>query len=142
MAKPYLGIWVDHREAYLIWADENGEVEVQHAEAEYPEAGQKGDRAVAGRGGAFGALAPHAHLEEKQHREARRFYDRIYRATRKAQYVYIFGPGKARNELRKRLQEHKDFAGEVKGVEGAEKTSQAQMAARVRSFFGLPRSPA
>ena len=140
MAKPYLGIWLDHREAYLIWADASGEVEVQHAEAEYPEAGLKGDRAVSGRGGAFGALAPHVHLEEKQHREAKRFYDKIFRAVRRAQDVYIFGPGKARDELGKRLKEHKDFTGNIRAVEGAEKMTRAQMAARVRGFFSLPRS--
>jgi hypothetical protein len=138
MAKPYLGIWLDHREAYLIWLDENGEADVQHAEADYPEEGQKADRAIGGRAGAYGAVAPHAHLEEKQHREAKRFHDKLFRAVRTAERVYIFGPGKAREELAKRLREHKDFTGHIRAVESAEKMTHAQMAARVRSFFGVP----
>ncbi len=137
MARPYLGVWIDHREAYLIWLDENGEADVQHAEAEYPEEGQRTSRAVAGRGGAYGAVAPHAHLEEKQHREARRFYDKIFRAIRPAERVLIFGPGKARDELAKRLREHKDFTGRILSVESAEKMTHAQMTARARDFFGL-----
>jgi len=140
MAKPYLGVWIDHREAYLIWLDESGEADVQHAEAEYPEEGQRAGRAIAGRGGAYGAVAPHMHLEEKQRREAKRFYDKLFRAMRTAERVYIFGPGKAREELSKRLREHKDFTGHVLAVEGAEKMTHAQMAARVRSFFGLRRA--
>jgi hypothetical protein len=139
MARPYLGIWLDHREAYLIWVDENGEADVQHAEADYPEEGEKPGRAIAGRAGAYGAVAPHVHLEEKQRREAKRFYDKLFRAVRRAERIYIFGPGKAREELAKRLQEHKDFAGHIRAVESGEKMTHAQMAARVRDFFGVPR---
>jgi len=140
MLKPYLGVWVDHREVYLIWADEDGRTELRHADAHYPEKAKKSYQATSG-GGAFGGVAPHATLAEKQKREARRFYERVFKAIRNAENVYIFGPGQARKELLRRLQEHKDFNGRVRGVEGAERMSEAQMAARVRRFFGLPDVP-
>lgn len=140
MTKPYLGIWVDHREAYFIWVDEKGEAELQHAAAEYPEARERTGRAMSGRTGVYGGVAPHASVREKQQREARRFYETIFRAIRGAQKVYIFGPGQAKRELRKRLGQHKGFTGEIVAVESAQKMTEATMTAEVRQFFGFPRS--
>ncbi|MHC4479932.1 MAG: hypothetical protein ACYS8K_03110 [Planctomycetota bacterium] len=138
MRSPYLGVWLDHREAYLLWVSEDGQAELQHARADYPEKAERVERAMSGRQGVYGGLAPHAELHEKQRRAAVQFYEKIFRAIRKAENVYIFGPGQARKELHKRLREHKDFNGHIRAVESAEKMSEPQMAARVRSFFDLP----
>ena len=139
MRKPYLGIWLDHKQAHLIWLDEDGESDLQHAQADYAEGREKTDRAASGRTGVYGGVAPHANVEDKRRRQARQFYEKIFRAVRRAENVYIFGPGQAKRELLKRLQRHKDFDGRIQAVESAEKMTQAQMAARVRKFFGLPR---
>ena len=143
MPKPYLGVWLDHRQAYLIWLDGNGECEVEYREGHYPQDGEKPGRAVAGRAGAYGGVAPHVHLEEKRHREAKLFYEEIFRFVRsKAKHVYIFGPGQARAELHRRLTAHKDFEGRVHAVESAGRMTRAQMVARVRRFFKVPRPAA
>jgi hypothetical protein len=141
MAKPYLGVWVDHREAYLVWADDGGRAELQHADSEYPERQQKEHLSIGGAGGSFGGVPPHADLGAKQRREARRFHERLVPAIRHADVVYIFGPGQAKKELHRQLAEHKDFAGSIHGVESAERMSEAQLVAHVRAVFGLPRSP-
>lgn len=140
MLKPYLGVWIDHREAYLIWADEEGNTEVQHAAADYPERAKRRHQATSA-GGVYGGVAPHASLAEKQKREAKRFQERIFKAIRTADNVLVFGPGQAKKELVARLEEHKDFNGRVRGVESAERMSEGQMAARVREFFELPSGP-
>ncbi len=140
MRKPYLGIWLDHTEAYLIWADEEGDVKLQHKEAERLERGRKGGRTISGGTGVYGGLPPHADMGEKRRREAERLYRRIFSAARGATRLYIFGPGQAKKELAKRLREHKDFGGEIGAVASAGKMTQAQMVARVKDFFGLLRS--
>ncbi len=142
MTKPYLGVWVDHKQAFLLWMDEQGEADVQHTEADYPERGEKSDRVQAGAGTVYGGMAPHAHVEQKRQQQSKKFYDTLFRAIRKAPEVYIFGPGQAKKELQKRLKEHKDFNGRIRAVESAKKMSEAQMAAKVRGFFGLPRTAA
>lgn len=142
MGKPYLGIWLDHREVFLIWASDDGVVDTQHTTADYPERVEKGGLARSGGVGVYGGVAPHSDPSDKQHKLARHFYDRIYKAARKAQAVFIFGPGLAKQELRKRLGEHRDFNGRIQAVESAERMTEPQMAARVREFFSLPRSAA
>ncbi|MHC5033899.1 MAG: hypothetical protein ACYTFZ_02535 [Planctomycetota bacterium] len=138
MRKPYVGIWLDHRQAYLIWVDKDGRTDCRRVQTAYRETEEKGGRVVSGAAGVYGGLAPHVHLEEKRQREAKRFYDRICKAIRNAEEVFIFGPGQAKRELRRRLEEHKAFDGRVRAVKGAEKMTERQMTARVREFFGLP----
>ena len=133
---------MDHRRAYLVWTDEDGAVDLWRTEAEYHERREKPGRMVAGPTGVHGALAAHVNQEQKRRREARRFYEGIIRAIRGAKKVYIFGPGQAKKELEKALARHKNFGGRVLGVESAEKMTAAQMAARVKKFFTVPRSAA
>ena len=140
MKKPYLGVWLDHAQAYLIWMDEQGQAEVQHVQAEPLGGGEKANQVVPGGIGVYGAVAPHATLADKRQQQARRLYDRVIRAMLSADKVYVFGPGLARKELKKRLEQHKDFAGQLVAIQSADKMSEAQMAAQVRTFFDLPRS--
>jgi hypothetical protein len=140
MSKPYLGIWVDHRDAYLIWADEDGQIQLQHAPVEGPPVDGRSDLTVAGGAGVYGAVPHHARPEDKQRRLSDRLYERIFKVVREAEDVYIFGPGQAKKELKKALQEHKDFPGQIVGIEAADKMSEPQMAAQVRKFFGLPKA--
>ncbi len=140
MSKPYLGIWVDHRDAYLIWADEEGEVETQHAQAEYEERKRRSGGVVAGRTGVHGGVPPHADIGDKRRQQTRRFYEDLFRDVHKAHRVYLFGPGQAKRELAKALEGHKDFVGALAGVESAEKMTGPQMVAQVREFFGLPKA--
>ena len=140
MRKPYVGIWVDHTQAHLIWIDEQGEAEVRYTQVESSRGGEKGDRALSGRTGVYGGVAPHAAAEDKRREKSKRLYEKIIKAMSGARRIYIFGPGQARKELHKRLRQPKDITGEVAGVAGAEKMSEAQMIARVKAFFDLPRS--
>jgi hypothetical protein len=142
MTKPYLGVWLDHREVFLIWVSEDGEVGTEHATMDYSGNGEKSGLAKSAGSGVYGGLAPHADPTQKRHRQYRKFYDRIYRAARQADAVYIFGPGQAKQELEKFLAGHKDFNGRIRAVESAERMSEPQMVARVRQFFHIERTAA
>jgi hypothetical protein len=138
MTKPYLGIWLDHREAYLVWADGDGETEVQHTEIESPKRGKETGRTISGRMGVYGGLPPHANPDEKLHQLARQLYEKLCRAVRTAEDVYIFGPGQAKKELLKALRDQKGFGGRVRELESAQKMPESQIVARVREVFELP----
>ena len=142
MDKPYLGIWLDHRDAYLVWADEQGEVEVQHTQGEYEERRKRAGGAVAGRTGVYGGVPPHANIVDKRRRQSKRFYEGLHRDVQRAKRVYLFGPGQAKRELAKTLKGHGDLGDRVAGVGSAEKMTGPQMVAQVKSFFGLPRKVA
>ena len=138
MTKPYLGIWLDHRDAYLVWADGDGETEVQHTSIESSGRSTESGRTMSGRVGVYGGLPPHADPEEKRHQLAKQLFEKICRAMRTAEDVYVFGPGQAKKELLKALSDHKEFNGRVRAPESAQKMSEQQMVARVREVFELP----
>jgi len=141
-AKPFVGIWLDHREAYLCWADEQGEMDTQRVESEYQEEGEPADRASPGGVGVSGAGVPHASVERRRKEQLNHYYKRLVRALRAAREVYLFGPGQAKRELARAIEQHKDLSSSLKGVESAQTMTRRQMAARVRGFFKLPRGPA
>ena len=138
MTKPYLGIWLDHREAFLVWAGEDGDAEVQHTRIGPPKRGRRTGRTITGRTGVYGGLPPHSDPDEKRQRLARQLYEKVCRAARTAEDVYVFGPGQAKKELLKALKEHKEFTGRVRDPESAQRMSEPQMVAHVREVFGLP----
>ena len=125
--KTHAGIWIDHRQAFIVSVGEDGEESKRiesgvekhvrysgHAEAESGKADNQRDRQFA------------THLE--------RYYDDVITHIGDTESILIFGPGEAKGEFEKRLA-HKGLAGHVVGVETADKMTDHQVAAKVRLHF-------
>ena len=67
------------------------------------------------------------------------YYDAVIAAVRNADSILIFGPGKAKGELKKRLVKHK-LGGRVAAVETVDKMTDRQIAAKVREYFSASAS--
>jgi len=140
-SKPLVGVWVDHRRALMLWADEQGNMEVEEIESEYQEEGEPSDNVGLGATNGGGGAVPHANLEARRREQLKHYYKKLDQALRSAREVYLFGPGQAKKELANYVQNDKGFRARLKGVEAADKKmTRAQMAARVREFFQLPRN--
>ena len=63
--------------------------------------------------------------------------DAVVGALRDAESFIIFGPGKARGELKKRLVKRK-LGRRIVATEAADKMTDRQIAARVREYFSVP----
>jgi len=50
--------------------------------------------------------------------------------------LYIFGPGSAKNELRREIEKVKPLRKRIVAVETTDKMTDRQIAAAVRSYFG------
>jgi hypothetical protein len=61
----------------------------------------------------------------------RGYYDRVVSMLRNADSIWIFGPGEAKDELKKRL-EHEELGGRIVSVETVDKMTDRQIAAKVR----------
>jgi hypothetical protein len=62
------------------------------------------------------------------------YYDAVIASIRNAESILIFGPGKAKDELKKRL--GKNNLGErVVGIETVDRMTERQIAAKVRQYF-------
>jgi hypothetical protein len=123
------GIWIDHKDAYVVFVGEGAEESKRfasgmekhvrfsgHAAAQEGSADDQRDRQFA------------AHLGK--------YYDEVIAHVRDAQSILIFGPGEAKGELEKRLAS-KGLGERIVGVETVDKMTDHQIAAKVREHFSL-----
>ena len=115
------GLWIDHRKAVIVFVEGKEEAiklinsndEKQHHQSGVP-ADDTGQRELTG------------HLKI--------YYDEVVSCIREAESILIFGPGEAKGELKKRL-EKDNLGGHIVGIEPADKMTDPQIVAKVRSHF-------
>jgi hypothetical protein len=127
------GIWIDHRKAVIVTLLASGEqVDTICSNVEkHPE--RAGDSPLMGR---FEARQVPA--DDKQQRaltgHLNAFYDTIIDRIATADTMFIFGPGEAKGELKRRL-EHWHLGSRVSSLETADKLTDGQISAKVRQHF-------
>ena len=134
------GIWIDHKKAIIVIRSEQGENIQQiesgvgkhvryhgasHPKSLYSAQYQQGDD----------------QLDNKFNEKLNKFYGRVIDHIRMADSVLILGPGEAKTELEKRLA-HEKVKVQIIGIEAADKMTDRQIAAKVRSRFQESRSRA
>lgn len=126
-----VGLWIDHKQAYLIW-NEEGKVEVIASRIE-PLAHYSGGTQLGGK------------LNQKADSETRRsdrfrlqikkYYQQVMTALKDASSIFIMGPGEAKIEFQKAIQKSKDLQKRLLKVETTDKMTKNQMIAYVREFY-------
>jgi hypothetical protein len=140
--KKYVGIWLDHKEAFVVslentqhFAEGNQET-IKHIESNM-------ERRVRLSGGSRSRKTPYgpqeisvdSKQEDRIKGQLRKYYQQIIRQASDAERILIFGPGEAKIELKKEIEKSKGLAGKIKKIETADKMSQKQIAAKVKTFF-------
>jgi hypothetical protein len=131
-----IGIWIDHRKAVMVSERPEGEdVETIFSNVE-KHLERSGDSPLKG---PYEALQVPA--DDKRQRAFTQhlngYYDALIAKAAAAPVLFIFGPGEAKEELKRRL-EHKNLGSRVVGIETADKLTDRQIAAKVREFFRMP----
>lgn len=132
------GLWIDHQKATIVYLDGKEEstrsVESQ-VEPRIRVTG--GSRSVTPYGPQESAAE--RKREERRKHQLEAYFTQVIDAVRHCEELYIFGPGAAKGELKKRMERLKDLKVRVAAVEPADKMSPQQIAAKVRAFFGQQR---
>lgn len=131
--KTKIGLWIDHRKAIIVAIsdkDEKLKVIESNVEKQFrrisdaPMKGHHEGRAV--------------HPEDTQERSyighLDIYYKEIIAYIRNAESILIFGPGEAKNELKKHL-EQSNLGEHIKSVETADKMTDNQIVAKVKHYF-------
>ena len=120
-----LGIWIDHKEAFIVFADT--------MELHRTRSGIEKHVRYSGEGAGHGNTAEDAHDRQfAVHLE--RYYDEVIAKAHDAESIFIFGPGEAKGELRKRI-EAKGLGKKVVGFETVDKMTEHQIAAKVQQHY-------
>lgn len=127
------GLWIDHRQAIIVLLTGSGEeIRTLMSKVE-KQLRRTGDRPLEGN------FDPqHVQSDDRQLRsykaDLNSFYDEVIAAVRDAKSLFIFGPGVAKEELKKRLDEN-GLGDHIAGIETVDLMTTPQIAAKVRRYF-------
>ena len=128
-----VGIWIDHRKAITVAITDKGEetgLVISKAEKQLRRSGDSPLK------GSYEPLqVPESDSRQKMltgHLNI--YYDAVIASIREAGSLLIFGPGDAKDELKKRLKRNK-LGGRIVGMETVDKMTDRQIAAKVRKYF-------
>ena len=128
-----VGLWIDHREAVVTTiTDKEEEVELIISKVE-KQLRRSGDSPLKG---SYESLqVPATDSRQKAFTgHLNIYYDAVIAAIRNAESILIFGPGEAKEELKKRLEKN-NLGERIAGVETVDKMTNHQIGAKVRKYF-------
>lgn len=131
--KTNAGLWIDHRKAVIVSVSEKGEAtRVIESKAEKQPGRFDGVRSTT------------PYEAQKVQSDGRQdikftdklnvFYDEVISVLRDAESIFLFGPGEAKGELKKRLEDDR-LAHLIQAVETVDQMTDRQIAAKVREYF-------
>jgi stalled ribosome rescue protein Dom34 len=130
--KKHAGLWIDHRQAVIVSLLDQGE-EIIRITSDI----EKHVRYS----GASHAQSPTGHADAAEDTRDRRYgdhlnryYDEVISVLQDADSVLILGPGEAKGELQKRLEDRKSNR-HIIALETSDKMTDSQIAAEVRQHF-------
>jgi hypothetical protein len=121
------GLWIDHRRAVIVIVSEEGE-EIKEITSKM----EKHVRFTNGTGSDDGSSEDKRDRQFGNHLNS--YYDKVVAVIRNADSIQIFGPGEAKDELKKRLEHHR-LKEIVLAVETVDKMTDRQIAEKVREHL-------
>jgi len=131
--KTKVGLWIDHRKAIVVAITEKGE-EIKEIISEVEKQPRRsGDSPLKGT-----YESRQVPADDSRQRtftgDLNIYYDEVIAYIRDAESILIFGPGEAKDELKKRLEEN-NLSDRVVGIETVDKMTDHQIAAKIRQHF-------
>jgi len=131
--KTKVGLWIDHRKAFIVAISDKGEEERLVISRLEKQLGRPG--------GVRSSTSFESQLVPADDSRERKFtgllqiyYDAVIACIRHADFIWIFGPGEAKGELKKRLVKN-SLGGRIVGIETVDRMTDHQIAAKVRQHF-------
>ena len=123
------GLWIDHKEAVIVFTATSAD---SAEETKRMESGIEKHVRYSGRAASEGVAEDQR--DRKHATELDQYYDDVIAQLKDATSILIFGPGEAKGEFKKRL-ENKGADERIVGVETTDKMTDNQIAAKVREHY-------
>jgi ribosomal protein S11 len=132
--KTYIGIWIDHRQATIVTL-KNGQKSIDVIKSNV-----KGHFRM--KGGARSStpygpqdIASEKSVDAKYKKHLHQYFQKIAELVKRGDKIMIFGPGEAKNELKREMLRIKTFSKKIVSVEPEDKMTERQIIAKVKNFF-------
>ena len=131
--KTQVGMWIDHREANIVFLSSAGEKTRQIKSNVEKQLRRSGDSSS--NGSYETQMVPASDQRERGYMDhLANYYEEVFLSAHGADTVFIFGPGEAKGELRKQFQK-RHFSERIVGFESANKMTPRQVSEKVRNFY-------
>ena len=131
--KKEIGLWIDHREATIVTLTDDGE-EIKHIISNSGKhirySGSSHSKTPEG----LKEVTSEDQRDRKFGNDLNLFYDEIIASIRDSDSIQIFGPGEAKGELEKRI-EQEGLKAHILAIETMDKMTDHQISAKVREHF-------
>jgi len=124
--KKEVGLWIDHRKAVIVIITDDGE-EIKKITSDM-------EKRVRFSGGTAADGLTEGARDRQLGNHLNSYYDEVLDVVRDANSIQIFGPGEAKGELEKRL-ENAGIKAQILAIETVDKMTDHQIAAKVRERF-------
>jgi hypothetical protein len=132
--KKEVGLWIDHREAFIVTiTGKKEETNRIYSNIEL-------DAQFSGNSRSAGAQDVENMRDRKLANNLECYYDAIIGHIQTAESIWIFGPGEAKGELAKRLKS-KNLSLRIVSIDTTDKITDPQIVAKVRHNFPKKRLP-
>jgi molybdopterin converting factor small subunit len=133
-----IGLWIDHRKAAIVAMTEKGEETSEILSEVEKQLRRAGDSPLEGD---YEALqVPASDSRQRAYTgELNTYYDEVIAHIRDADSILIMGPGVAKHELQKRMEENR-LGSKMVGVETVDNLTEPQIVAKVRQHFAASHS--
>lgn len=128
-----VGVWIDHRRAFLVLLNQTINSKTIHSKALRP----RGSRAGIRTGSPFGHedILPEDRISRRYRKHLDEYYQKVMDAIGDTDEIYLIGPGEAKTELKTHLLRNSRKQQPKVIVENADKMTDAQIIARVRDRY-------
>lgn len=139
MKRKNLGVWVDHKETYIV-SLENSKAHVRYFRS-FPEKPKMTRVKGGSKGSVYLSYGPQEAVKEQERLEnwkerMKKFYRRIIRYMQRADQIYIMGPGEAKIELYELSKEKKELPQKIVGVKNVNKQmTEQQIIEKIEEYF-------
>jgi hypothetical protein len=128
LMKKQIGLWIDRREAVIVvLTDKDEKITRIRSDVEKQIRFPGGSRKD-------GLQTTEAIRDKRLEQDLGKYFDEIIAHIREAELIQIFGPGEAKSELAKRLEDG-GLKARIVEMETMDKMTDNQIAAKVREYF-------
>jgi hypothetical protein len=138
--KKFVGIWMDHKKAYVVTIARAEHEHEKEQEAEtITRIVSDVERFVRLSGGSRTRKTPwgpqevavDSKMEKRRKQQLKKYYQELIKTIQRADRTLIMGPGEAKKGLKTEIEKSKKLAQKIAKVETQDKMSEGQMIARV-----------
>jgi hypothetical protein len=128
------GLWIDHNKAIVVnLMDENHKVIHVESDVEGHFRLKDGSRSSTPWG--MQGATSESKRELRYNKHLNIYFQNIIDLLKDAKRIFIFGPGEAKNELKKRIDKNNMLLNKISDIETTDKLTEPQIIAKVKKYF-------